>query len=103
MKPVLKHATTSKSVMDSKVPTPSLKVTFNDQVPCGDQPDETFQLPQEVDSDEFVFVEDVQDILKQKHSLRQQLQGTDGESQCNSFKVLKQIKKLKQLINEVAM
>ena len=30
MKSALKHATSSKSVMDSKVPTPSLKVTFND-------------------------------------------------------------------------
>ena len=30
LKPALKPATASKSVMDSKVPTPSLKVTFND-------------------------------------------------------------------------
>ena len=30
MKPALKHATSSNSVMDSKVLTPSLKVTFND-------------------------------------------------------------------------
>ena len=30
MKPALKHTTSYKSVMDSKVPTPSLKVTFID-------------------------------------------------------------------------
>ena len=30
MKSALKPATASKSVIDSKVPTPSLKVTFND-------------------------------------------------------------------------
>ena len=30
LKPALKPATASKSVLHSKVPTPSLKVTFND-------------------------------------------------------------------------
>ena len=30
LKPALKPTTASKSVLDSKVPTPSLKVTFND-------------------------------------------------------------------------